>query len=103
MVSLCKQNNIKIISDEVHGDLVLGENKFNSLSDYLKENDNISRLVSSKEVEMIGKSVLRVGMDKPQISKILKCSFFQHKNNINGINKTKFPTTFLIIPLINPL
>ena len=41
LVSLCKQNNIKIISDEVHGDLVLGENKFNSLSDYLEENDNI--------------------------------------------------------------
>lgn len=50
----------------------------------LKENDNISRLVSSKEVEMIGKSVLRVGMDKPQISKILKCSLRLHKKEMKS-------------------
>lgn len=48
----------------------------------LKENQNISRLASSKECEMIGKSVLRVGMDKPQVSKILKCSLRLHKEEM---------------------
>ncbi|MCR4945115.1 MAG: DUF3794 domain-containing protein, partial [Clostridium sp.] len=48
----------------------------------LKENQNIGRLASTKECDMIGKSVLRVGMDKPQISKILKCSLRLHKKEM---------------------
>lgn len=48
----------------------------------LRENDNISRLASTKETEIVGKSVLRVGMDKPQISKVLKCSLRLHKKEM---------------------
>lgn len=45
----------------------------------LKKTESINRLVAGKEVELIGKSMLRVGMDKPQVSKILKCSMRLHK------------------------
>ena len=48
----------------------------------LKESQNIGRLASTKECDMVGKSVLRVGMDKPQISKILKCSLRLHKKEM---------------------
>ncbi len=50
----------------------------------LKESDNINKLASSKEIEMIGKSILRVGMDKPQVSKILKCSLRLHKKEMKS-------------------
>lgn len=48
----------------------------------LKNTESINRLVSSKEVDLIGKSVLRVGMDKPQVLKILKCSMILHKREV---------------------
>ena len=51
----------------------------------LKNTESINRLVSSKEVDLIGKSVLRVGMDKPQVSKILKCSMSLHKREIKVV------------------
>lgn len=35
LIDICKSRNIIIISDEVHGDLTLANNKFNSLSKYL--------------------------------------------------------------------
>lgn len=37
IINICKERNITIISDEVHGDLVLENNEFNSLSKYLHE------------------------------------------------------------------
>lgn len=48
----------------------------------LKETESINRLAVSKETELFGKSMIRVGMDKPQISKILKCSLKLHKKEI---------------------
>ena len=37
----------------------------------LKKTESISRLTSNKEVELIGKSMIRISMDKPQVEKIL--------------------------------
>ena len=48
----------------------------------LKETESINRLVASKETELMGKSMIRVGMDKPQISKVLKCSLKLHKKEV---------------------
>ncbi|MDS0528283.1 DUF3794 domain-containing protein [Clostridium sp. SHJSY1] len=48
----------------------------------LKQVESVNRLVASKESELIGKSMLRVGMDKPQISKILKSSMKLHKKEV---------------------
>ena len=79
LVSLCKQNNIKIISDEVHGDLVLGENKFNSLSGYLEENDNI--IVISSPNKTFNISTFLCG--NPELKLILENEFNNRKLHVN--------------------
>lgn len=48
----------------------------------LKRTESINRLAANKEVEFIGKSILRIGMDKPQVSKILKCSLGLRKKEV---------------------
>lgn len=48
----------------------------------LKKTETINRISASEEVELTGKSMIRVGMDKPQINKILKCSLLLHKKEI---------------------
>lgn len=48
----------------------------------LKQTESVNRLVASKESELIGKSMLRVGMDKPQIAKVLKSSMKLHKKEV---------------------
>ncbi len=48
----------------------------------LKKTETINRISASEEVELVGKSMIRVSMDKPQINKILKCSLLLHKKEI---------------------
>lgn len=48
----------------------------------LKKIETINRISASDEVELTGKSMIRVGMDKPQINKILRCSLLLHKKEI---------------------
>ena len=48
----------------------------------LKKTESISRLTSNKEVELIGKSMIRISMDKPQVEKILQVSMNIHKKEI---------------------
>lgn len=48
----------------------------------LKQTENLSRLAANKEVELEGSSMIRVAMDKPQISKILECSLNIHKKEV---------------------
>lgn len=48
----------------------------------LKKTETINRISASEEVELDGKSIIRVGMDKPQVNKILKCSLLLHKKEI---------------------
>lgn len=48
----------------------------------LKKTETINRIRASEEIELDGKSIIRVGMDKPQINKILKCSLLLHKKEI---------------------
>ena len=47
-----------------------------------KDIEPVSRLAASKKVELISKSMIRVGMDKPQVLKILTCSMLLHKKEI---------------------
>lgn len=84
LVSLCKQNNIKIISDEVHGDLVLGENKFNSLSGYLEENDNIIVISSpNKTFNIAGLNISTFLCGNPELKLILENEFNNRKLHVN--------------------
>lgn len=48
----------------------------------LKKSESINRLVANKDIELSGKSMIRVGMDKPQVSEILKCSLSLHKKEV---------------------
>ncbi|WP_294405452.1 SPOCS domain-containing protein [uncultured Clostridium sp.] len=52
----------------------------------LKKTETINRISANKEIEMEGKSVIRVGMDKPQISKILNCGLLLHKKEIKIVD-----------------
>ncbi|NLK94323.1 MAG: DUF3794 domain-containing protein [Clostridiales bacterium] len=57
----------------------------------LKKQDTINRLISSKEFEVLSKSVIRIGMDKPQVFKILNTSLTLHKKDIKvGEDKIYF-------------
>lgn len=84
LVSLCKQNNIKIISDEVHGDLVLGENKSNSLSDYLEENDNIIVISSpNKTFNIAGLNISTFLCSNLELKLALENEFNNRKLHVN--------------------
>ena len=48
----------------------------------LKKTETINRISASDDIELNGKSMIRVGMDKPQINKILNCSIMLHKKEI---------------------
>lgn len=48
----------------------------------LKKTETINRISANKEIELTGKSVIRVGMDKPQINKILNCRLLLHKKEV---------------------
>ena len=48
----------------------------------LKKTETINKISANEDVELIGKCMIRVGMDKPQINKILKCSLRLHKKEV---------------------
>lgn len=48
----------------------------------LKDSETINRLIMNKDTQLISKSMIRVGMDKPQINKIINYSVILHKKEI---------------------
>ena len=48
----------------------------------LKESEAINRIVMNQDTKLISKSMIRVGMDKPQINKIINYSVILHKKEI---------------------
>ena len=52
----------------------------------LKKTEMINSVNATKEVNMNGKSIIRVGMDKPQIEKILRCNLMLHKKEIKVVD-----------------
>lgn len=52
----------------------------------LKISEPVNRLVESREAELVSKSVIRVGMDKPQIYKILSSSAMLHKKDVKIVD-----------------
>jgi len=69
---LYKSNEFEFVKDIEGSDEV----------EVLKKTETINRISATEDVELIGKSMIRVGMDKPQINKILKCSLMLHKKEI---------------------
>ena len=48
----------------------------------LRDSETINRLVMNQDTQLISKSMIRVGMDKPQINKIINYSVILHKKEI---------------------
>ncbi|GEA33135.1 peptidase M23 [Clostridium beijerinckii] len=69
---LYKSNEFEFVKDIEGNDQV----------EVLKKTETINKINATEDVELVGKSMIRVGMDKPQISKILKCSLLLHKKEI---------------------
>ena len=44
-----------------------------------KETEEINKVIGDKEIELMGKSILKATMDKPEIEDILQCSLNLHK------------------------
>ena len=47
-----------------------------------KKIETINKVHANDEIDMTGKSIIRIGMDKPQINKLLKCGFLLHKKEV---------------------
>lgn len=59
----------------------------NDKVEVLKKTESINRISANEEIEIQGKSIIRVGMDKPQINKILKCGLMLHKKEVKIIDE----------------
>lgn len=44
-----------------------------------KKSEEINKIIGEKDIELLGKSIMKVTMDKPEIDDILKCSMNLHK------------------------
>ena len=69
---LYKSNEFEFVKDIEGSDEV----------EVLKKTETINKISANEDVELTGKSMIRVGMDKPQINKILKCSLRLHKKEV---------------------
>lgn len=48
----------------------------------LNNTEHINKLASDQEIELVSKSMIRVGMDKPQINKVLNSNAILHKKEV---------------------
>jgi len=69
---LYKSNEFEFVKDIEGSDEV----------EILKNTETINKISANEDVELMGKCTIRVGMDKPQINKILKCSLRLHKKEV---------------------
>ena len=69
---LYKSNEFEFVKDIEGSDEV----------EVLKKTETINKISANEDVELMGKCIIRVGMDKPQINKILKCSLQLHKKEV---------------------
>ena len=69
---LYKSNEFEFVKDIEGSDEV----------EVLKKTETINKISANEDVELMGKCMIRVGMDKPQINKILKCSLRLHKKEV---------------------
>ena len=56
-----------------------------------KKKEEINQCKGEKEIELLGKSIIKVTMDKPEVSEVLKCSMNLHKKEVKiGEDKIYF-------------
>ncbi len=76
IVDICKRNDLLLISDEAHKDIILFDNKFNSALKYQNEYDKIAVCTSeAKTFNLCGITDASVIINNESIRKTLKTSF----------------------------
>lgn len=86
IINICKERNITIISDEVHGDLVLENYEFNSLSKYLNEYKKIIVISSpNKTFNIAGLDISTFLCSEYEVRRILVDEFNKRKLHPNRI------------------
>lgn len=86
LLSLCNKKNIIIISDEVHGDLTLKNNKFISLSKYLDNQKNIIVISSpNKTFNIAGLNISTFLCSSKILRENLENEFNKRKMHVNRL------------------
>ncbi|MGL5244226.1 MAG: DUF3794 and LysM peptidoglycan-binding domain-containing protein [Sarcina sp.] len=57
-----------------------------------KKQDKIEKTITNKSVSMNGRTQIKVAMDKPQVGKIMKCTYTPHKKEVK-LNEDKMQTS----------
>lgn len=86
LIGLCNKNNITIISDEVHGDLTLKDNKFISLAKYLDNQKNIIVISSpNKTFNIAGLNISIFLCSNKILREHLEDEFNKRKMHVNRL------------------
>ncbi|WP_338596526.1 MalY/PatB family protein [Clostridium baratii] len=86
LIGLCNKNNITIISDEVHGDLTLKDNKFISLARYLDNQKNIIVISSpNKTFNIAGLNISTFLCSNKILREHLEDEFNKRKMHVNRL------------------
>ena len=86
LLSLCNKKNIIIISDEVHGDLTLKNNKFISLAKYLDNQKNIIVISSpNKTFNIAGLNISTFLCSSKILRENLEDEFNKRKMHVNRL------------------
>ena len=86
LLSLCNKKNITIISDEVHGDLTLKNNKFISLAKYLDNQKNIIVISSpNKTFNIAGLNISTFLCSSKILRENLEDEFNKRKMHVNRL------------------
>ncbi|RDY25612.1 aminotransferase class I/II-fold pyridoxal phosphate-dependent enzyme [Romboutsia weinsteinii] len=86
LVILCKKHNILLISDEVHSDLILNNNKFTSIIEFNKTYENIVVCSSpNKTFNLAGLNSSFLLMPNMEIYEKISNSFLNNKLGINRV------------------
>ncbi|MDZ4965164.1 DUF3794 domain-containing protein, partial [Clostridium perfringens] len=65
-----------------------------------KKEEMLNGVKGEKEVDLMGKSMLKVTMDKPEIEEVLKCSMNLHKKEIKVVEDKVYVGCYCRIELL---
>lgn len=65
-----------------------------------RQSEIVSRIAADKQIDIISKSMIRVGMDKPQIAKILNSSMLLHKKEIKILENKVYLSCYCKIKIL---
>ncbi|MGL4774439.1 MAG: DUF3794 and LysM peptidoglycan-binding domain-containing protein [Clostridium sp.] len=66
----------------------------------LKKSESINRLAANQALDLNGKSMIRVGMDKPQIGKVLSCAANLHKKEMKVLEDKVYVSCYCKVSIL---